>query len=207
MSSIHLRDGVIGIRWHGRGGQGAVTGAIALAVAAVEEGLYAQAFPEFGAERRGAPVRAYNRISKKPIITRSVVSEPDVVIVLDSSLSPSVYLSGLKPGGWVIINSKQGARALVEKLNIDNVAVVDATGIALKFIKAPIVNTSMLGAVAKDLSFISLEALAKAIARIVFEVEVEDVESYLSSSQADPRVKANIEALREAYMRTEVISR
>ncbi|MEM1927313.1 MAG: 2-oxoacid:acceptor oxidoreductase family protein [Acidilobaceae archaeon] len=204
--SLQLLSEELGIRWHGRGGQGAVTGAIVLAVAAVDEGFYAQAFPEFGAERRGAPVRAYNRISRNPIVTRAVVLEPHIVAVLDSSLSPSIYLSGLKPQGWVVVNTKRRAKDLAESLGVSRVAVVDATGIALKHMKAPIANTPMLGALAKILGFVSLDSLARAIARVVFETEVEDVESYLKSPRGDPRVKANIEALREAYEKTEVVS-
>lgn len=203
---VLIRSGEeIGIRWHGRGGQGAVTGAVVLAVAAVEEGLYAQAFPEFGAERRGAPVRAYNRISEKPIVTRSIVLEPDIVAVLDFSLNPSIFLSGLKPGGWVIVNTKLRAEDVARKLGVERVAAVDATGIALRQMKAPIANTPMLGAMAKVLGFVGLDTVARALARVVFEVEVEDVDSYLSSPSGDPRVKANIAALREAYEKTEVV--
>lgn len=198
-------DGELSIRWHGRGGQGAVSGAIVLAVAAVEEGFYAQAFPEFGAERRGAPVRAYNRISREPIVTRSTVTQPDLVVVLDSSLNPSIFMSGLRPRGVVVINSKQDPRIVSEKLGVRRLAVVDATGIALKFMKAPIANTPMLGALAKVLGFISLDNIARAIARVVFETEIDDVDRYLESPGGDQRVKANILALREAYEKTVVI--
>src|SRR5512137_397514 len=97
------------IRWHGRGGQGAVTSAELLARAAINEGKYAQAFPSFGPERRGAPVLAFDRVNpKEPIRVRADISEPDVVVVLDPSLVNIVNVtSGLKENGTLIINTKK----------------------------------------------------------------------------------------------------
>src|SRR5208283_1911563 len=105
---------MVEIRWHGRGGQGAVTSAELLARAAIAEGKYAQAFPSFGPERRGAPVLAFVRVDKsKPIRIRAEIKEPDVVVVLDPGLLTTVnVLTGLKPGGIVIINSKKSAQQL-----------------------------------------------------------------------------------------------
>jgi len=99
---------LVEIRWHGRGGQGAVTSAELLARAAISEGKYAQAFPSFGAERRGAPVLAFVRISENaPIWTRAEVTEPDVVVVLDPSLLRIVDVtSGLKDGGTFVVNTR-----------------------------------------------------------------------------------------------------
>jgi len=100
-------NSLIEIRWHGRGGQGAVTSTELLAQAAISEGKYAQAFPSFGPERRGAPVQAFNRIdARKPVKIRADITEPDVVVVLDPGLLDKVNVtSGLKKGGKVIINT------------------------------------------------------------------------------------------------------
>ncbi|MCE4620518.1 MAG: pyruvate ferredoxin oxidoreductase subunit gamma [Desulfurococcales archaeon] len=155
------------IRWHGRGGQGAVTAAMILAEAAIFEGKYAQAFPEFGAERRGAPVRAYTRVSDKPILTRAPITRPDVVVVLDSSLPKELYLAGLKEGGLILVNTKKTAGEFAESTGIDTskyrLYTVDATRIALEILGVPIVNTAMVGALVKVLPIVSLENVEKAI--------------------------------------------
>ncbi|MEM0319993.1 MAG: 2-oxoacid:acceptor oxidoreductase family protein, partial [Candidatus Nezhaarchaeales archaeon] len=99
---------MIEIRWHGRGGQGAVTAAEILASAAALEGKWVQAFPSFGAERRGAPVQAYTRIDEKPILDRSFIYEPDIVVVLDEGLLDAErdsVLMGLKLNGKLVVNS------------------------------------------------------------------------------------------------------
>src|SRR5512147_339759 len=97
---------MIEIRFHGRGGQGAVSSAELAALAAIEEGKFAQAFPSFGPERRGAPVMAFVRVSEKPIVTREKIYEPDIVIVLDPTLLKIVNVeAGLKKGGIIILNS------------------------------------------------------------------------------------------------------
>ena len=138
------------IRWHGRGGQGSVTSAELLAQAAIAEGKYAQAFPSFGPERRGAPVQAFNRIDpKEPVRIRADITNPDIVIVLDPSLLEKVNVtSGLKPDGLVIINTVRTAEDIKSRFGIKNpVATVDATKIAREKLGVPIVNTTMLGAV------------------------------------------------------------
>ena len=143
---------LIEIRWHGRGGQGAVTTAELLAQAAISEGKYAQAFPSFGPERRGAPVQAFNRIdSREPVRIRVDITKPDCVVVLDPSLLGKVNVtSGLKEGGWVIINTRKTAGEIRNEFGIKNpVATVNATRIAREVLGVPIVNTTMLGAVIK----------------------------------------------------------
>ncbi len=143
---------LVEIRWHGRGGQGAVTTAELLAQAAISEGKYAQAFPSFGPERRGAPVQAFNRIdSREPVRIRADINQPDVVVVLDPSLLGKVNVtSGLKEGGWVIINTRKTAKEIKSEFGIKNpVATVNATKIAREVLGVPIVNTTMLGAVVK----------------------------------------------------------
>lgn len=140
------------IRWHGRGGQGAVTSTEMLAQAAISEGKFAQAFPSFGPERRGAPVQAFNRVdTSAPVRIRVDITEPDVVVVLDPSLLDKVNVtSGLKKGGYVIINTRKTAEEIKNEFNISYpVATVNATKIAREVLGVPIVNTTMLGAVIK----------------------------------------------------------
>ncbi len=150
---------LVEIRWHGRGGQGAVTSAELVAQAAINEGKYAQAFPSFTPERRGAPLLAFNRInSEKPIRTRAEIDEPDVVIVLDSSLLPIIDVtSGLKENGLVIINTRRPVEEIRTEFGITGrLATIDATRIAQELIKVPIVNTTMIGALIKTTRVIKL---------------------------------------------------
>ena len=201
-----MRDlGRIEVRWHGRGGQGAVTASIVLSEAASYEGLYAQAFPEFGPERRGAPVRAYTRISKEPIRSRSPIQNPDFVVVLDSSLSPKVFLQGLKGDGFLVINTKLPARAVSSNLGLSRVVVVDATSIALRTLKAPVVNIAMLGALARVLPIVSLESIAKATLKTLFNIKLEGgLASAIKYGLLGEAALGNIEALLEAYRLAEV---
>ncbi len=153
---------LIEIRWHGRGGQGAVTSAELLAMGAIDEGKYAQAFPSFGPERRGAPVLAFDRISgKEPIRIRAEITEPDVVVVLDPGLLTIVNVtSGLKEQGTVIINTRKPLPDIESGLgNKWRLAVVDATKIARELMGVPIVNTTMLGAVLRVTGVVKLESL------------------------------------------------
>jgi len=142
---------LIEIRWHARGGQGAVTASKLLAEAALEEGKYFQGMPDYGAERMGAPIRAFTRISSEPIVPYCQVTEPDVVVVLDPSLMDKVDVtSGLKKGGPVIINTRKTAKEIKKEFGIKNpVATVNATKIARDVLGVPIVNTTVLGAVIK----------------------------------------------------------
>jgi pyruvate ferredoxin oxidoreductase gamma subunit len=150
---------MIEIRFHGRGGQGAVTAAEILAKAAFEDGKYCQAFPFFGAERKGAPVMAFTRIHDKPIRRRYQVYNPDHVLVLDETLLEAVdVLSGLKTGGKVIVNTKEDL-----KLGDAEVHTIDATGIALDVLSVPIVNTVMLGSFARIIGGVSLDSIIKII--------------------------------------------
>ena len=150
------------IRWHGRGGQGAVTSAELVAQAAIGEGKYAQAFPAFGAERRGAPVVAFVRISSsEPIRVRAEIAEPDVVVVLDPALLRTVDVtSGLKANGVLVVNTKKPPEQISEEFSITwSLATVDATKIAKELLGVPIVNTSMIGALLKATSVVKLESL------------------------------------------------
>lgn len=155
-------DGLIEIRWHGRGGQGAVTSAELVAQAAINEGRYAQAFPAFGAERRGAPVVAFVRINPdEPIRVRAEVAEPDVVVVLDPGLLRIVDVtSGLKATGMLVVNTKKQPEQIRQEFGLNwSLATVDATKIARELLGVPIVNTSMIGALLKATEVVKLESL------------------------------------------------
>jgi len=153
--------GLTEIRWHGRGGQGAVTSAELLAQAAISEGKYAQAFPAFGAERRGAPVTAFVRIDTKPILVRAEIAEPDVVVLLDSSLLRTVDVTaGLKDGGILVVNTRKQPDEFGREFGSDwSLATVDATRIARELLGVPIVNTSMIGALVKATGVVALDSV------------------------------------------------
>lgn len=157
------------IRFHGRGGQGAVIGSEVLAHALFIEGKYVQAFPAFGVERRGAPVTAFCRMDDKPIYLRNQIYRPDHLVVLDASLLQATgFTQGLKPNGMVIINGKS-KQAYYKNLIGDDfqLFVVNAGAIAvahgLGSPANPIVNTAILGAFSRATGLVSLEAVEKAI--------------------------------------------
>jgi pyruvate ferredoxin oxidoreductase gamma subunit len=162
-------NSLIEIRWHGRGGQGAVTSTELLAQAAISEGKFAQAFPSFGPERRGAPVQAFNRVDEKaPIRIRVDITEPDVVVVLDPGLLDKVDVtSGLKKGGYVIINTRKTAAEISKEFKITGhpIATIDATKIAREVLGVPIVNTTMLGAVIRITGVIKKESAHSPLAK------------------------------------------
>ena len=156
----------------GRGGQGAVTAANILVQAAIYENKYGQGSPFFGAERRGAPVAAYARVSDKPILRRGIVSRADAIVVLDHKLIDIGVLKRyiIKPGGALIVNTPQGKSISRELINAEGrvaVYTVNATRIAeeLKLIVAgwPVVNTSMLGALARVLPAVSIDSVVRAV--------------------------------------------
>lgn len=156
---------MIEVRWHGRGGQGAVTSVELLAQAAIGVGKYAQGFPSFGPERRGAPVAAFSRIDDKKIKVRSGIYKPDVVIVLDSSLIGLVdVMDGLKPDGKLIVNTPKTTEEIRKELNFGGtVATVDGTGIARQEMGVPIANTTMIGALLKLIGVMELDAMKEAV--------------------------------------------
>ncbi|UCF09171.1 MAG: pyruvate ferredoxin oxidoreductase subunit gamma, partial [Thermoplasmata archaeon] len=176
--------------FHGRGGQGAVTAANILAMAAFRENKDVQAFPYFGVERRGAPVTAFTKIDDRPVRIKSQIYEPDYVIVLDASLLKAVDVTqGLKPEGIVLINTDKKPDDLKDVKG--KVATVDATKIAVKHglgsKEAPIVNTAILGAFARATGTVKIESI---------------VESILESAPA--KRKENAEAAKEAYESVQV---
>jgi pyruvate ferredoxin oxidoreductase gamma subunit len=139
------------IRLHGRGGQGAVTSAELLALSAINEGKYGQAFPSFGPERRGAPVVAFCRVDDKQIKVRTEINNPDLVLVLDPSILRIVNVTaGLKDDGILVTNTKYTADEIRKELGLTcKIAVVNATRIAREELGLPITNTTMLGALLK----------------------------------------------------------
>jgi pyruvate ferredoxin oxidoreductase gamma subunit len=151
---------LIAIRVHGRGGQGAVTSAELLAQAAIGEGKYAQAFPSFGPERRGAPVQAFIRISNQPIRIRAEVTEPTIVMVLDPGLLAIIKVTGgLGKNGTIVVNTKSPDSIPDAIRQNFRVATVDANRIAREVIGVPIVNTTMIGALLKAVEVVKLDSL------------------------------------------------
>ena len=145
-------NNLIEIRWHGRGGQGAKTASLLLADAAFNTGKYIQGFPEYGPERMGAPITAYNRISNTPIRIHSNIYEPDYVVVVDDSLLEAVDVTaGLKPDGAIVINTTKGRDELKSLLNgyTGDVYTIDARKISLETLGKYFPNTPMLAAIVK----------------------------------------------------------
>ena len=180
------------IRWHGRGGQGAKTAALLVADAAVETGKYIQAFPEYGPERMGAPVFAFNRISDKPILQHCGIKEPNIVVVLDPTLMESIDITeGLAKDGIVLVNTQKSAEEIKKELKIISqmVYVVDASRIAKDVLKRDIPNTPMLG------------ALIKVSKLLEFEPMLESVKSRLHHKfpTRPDVVEGNIMAIKRAY--------
>ncbi len=178
------------IRWHGRGGQGAVTAAKLLASAAMRSGKNFQAFPEYGSERRGAPVQAFTRIGDETIRDVSQIYEPDVVVILDPSLIGTVPLtSGLSNDGILLANFDGSAEELRRKVGLEDgkVYAVNATAIAVEATGRPITNTPMVG------------ALVKVSGALEIEEVVTEVKATFGDKLSPRLVEANITALRRAY--------
>lgn len=145
-------DKLVEIRWHGRGGQGAKTAALLLADVAFETGRYVQGFPEYGPERMGAPITAYNRIAEEKIRVHSNIYEPNFVVVIDDTLiQPANVAKGLLPGGAILINSKKSREEIKAKLgNYDGkFVVIDAERISVETIGKNFPNIPMLSALVK----------------------------------------------------------
>lgn len=155
------------VRLHGRGGQGVVSAAQLIADAAVIEGKCVQAFPEFGAERSGAPIAAYARISDGPIEIHSFIRSPDVVVVIDRSMARfGSTTSGLDSEGYFICNFDGSPHELRSQLNLNDtvkVSALDATGIALKCIGKDFPNTPMLGALLKATRIVGYDSMVSVL--------------------------------------------
>ena len=145
-------DNLVEIRWHGRGGQGTKTASLLLADAAFNTGKYVQGFPEYGPERMGAPITAYNRISNNPIVIHSNIYEPDYVVVVDDTLLESVDVTaGLKESGAIVINTVKDAEYLKKVLKGYNgeIYCIDARSISEEALGRYFPNTPMLAAIVK----------------------------------------------------------
>jgi pyruvate ferredoxin oxidoreductase gamma subunit len=158
---------MIEIRFHGRGGQGAVTSAELVAQAAIDSGKYATAFPSFGPERRGAPVVAFARVDDHPVRVRCKVYNPDVVVVLDPSLAEIANpTDGLREDGVLVINSSKDPVTIRKELSYrGKLAVVDASTIAREVLGIPITNTTMVGALVRGAGLVDLTFLEEPFKR------------------------------------------
>lgn len=157
---------LVEVRWHGRGGQGVVTVSRLLAYAALLDGKYVQAFPEFGPERRGAPVTGYTRISDEPIRIHSYIYNPDIVVVVDPTIMGSIDVTkGLAENGIIVANTEKSPEDLKSQLGAEKAKVytVNAVRIALDILGRPIYNTAMLGALIKASPLVSLDSLSRVV--------------------------------------------
>ena len=155
---------MIEIRWHGRGGQGAKTASLLLADAAFNTGKYIQGFPEYGPERMGAPITAYNRISSEPIRIHSNIYEPDFVVVVDDTLLESVNVTdGLKEEGAIVINTTKNKEELESLLNgyKGRVYTIDARKVSMETLGKYFPNTPMLAAIVKVSGIMNEEEFIK----------------------------------------------
>jgi pyruvate ferredoxin oxidoreductase gamma subunit len=185
-----IGETMIEIRFHGRGGQGAVTSAELLAQAAIDQDKFATAFPSFGPERRGAPVVAFARVDDQPIRLRCKIYSPDVVVVLDPSLLEIANpAAGITSDGVLIINSFHDPASIRSKLSYrGKMAVVDASRIAKEVIGLPITNTTMVGALIRATDVLAVDALREPFKRRFGKIA--------------PR---NIEAMERAFAETAVV--
>ncbi len=178
------------IRFHGRGGQGAVLASTILAQALVEEGRYAVAIPSFGFERRGAPVAAFLRTDDREIRSMTNIYTPDCILCIDPTMSRSVDIfAGMHDGGTLVQCTKDTPEQMKLPPNLGRAALCDAIGIALPIFRRPITNTIMLGAFARATGMVSLEALKRALA---------------ASDFRDAGLKQNLEAVERGFEETTV---
>ncbi|MFA5148773.1 MAG: 2-oxoacid:acceptor oxidoreductase family protein [Candidatus Omnitrophota bacterium] len=182
--------GITEVVWHGRGGQGAVTAAKLLGEAALREGKNLQAFPEFGAERTGAPVRSFTRLSDKPITIHCSITAADCIVVLDPTLIDVVDITeGMKDDTSIVINTVFSAKEIREKLGIKGgkIFTVDATSISVAKVGRNIPNMPMVGALLKATGLIKLESLTDTFK-----------ESFAAKFTPEV-IKGNLEAIEQAY--------
>lgn len=182
---------LIEVRWHGRGGQGAVTASKLLATSALAEDKYIQAFPEYGPERMGAPIQSFTRISETPIKIHCHVTNPDIVVVLDPTLLKAVDVTeGLTEDGVLIINTEESAAEVRKKLNLNNsgkIYTVDASKIAQETLGKPLPNTPLIGALIKVTGLLALNNV------------LADIEDKFKKKFSSKIVEGNINAIKRAY--------
>jgi len=178
------------IRWHGRGGQGAKTAAGMVAEVAVDAGSNAQAAPEYGAEREGAPIKAYTRISSKPIRVHDAIYFPDVVVVMDDTLLETESVEdGLTEEGILLVNTKKSPAQVRQQLGLKGrkVFTIDAMDIALKEIGRPIPNTVMIGALVQLTGAVDGKEIEK------------DIRKKLGGKLSEAMLQGNIRAVERAF--------
>ena len=184
-------SGLLEIRWHGRGGQGTVTAAKVFADACLSGGRYVQAFPEYGPERSGAPLRAYNRVSQKELRMHCPVLKPNIVAVVDATLLDGINVTEGSPDDAVfIVNSSKDTKEIRKKLEAkptQKVFTVDASKIAIDCFGMPMPNSPMVGALAKVSGIVSLEAV------------LEDVKKSFGKKFSQKVIDGNLEAVKRGY--------
>lgn len=192
-----MAEDLIEIRWHGRGGQGAKTAALLFGEAAIDTGMFIQAFPEYGPERTGAPIKSFNRLSKKPIRLHSGIINPNIVLVLDPTLLKTVdVLEGLEKGGILIVNTHKSSKEMREELSVEPgilVYTLDASKIAMETIGMNKPNTPMLGALARVTHILDFDKMLESIERKLkkkFRGKPEEI------------VSKNMEAIKTAHKMT-----
>ena len=180
------------IRWHGRGGQGAITVSRVLAMAALKKDLFVQSFPEYGPERGGAPMKAYNRIDAREITLHCGIYEPDLVAVLDRTLLTAEDVTeGLKPNGALVVNTPEDPKEVRSLLGFaSKILTVDADFIARQTNKFP--NVALLGALMRTIAFIPMELVEEALQEL------------LAEKLAKPAIKLNLDALRRGYEQAQI---
>lgn len=187
-----MKQEILEIRWHGRGGQGAKTAALLFADAALNSGKFVQAFPEYGPERMGAPVVAFNRLSDRPITLHCSITEPKIVIVLDATLMGKVnVVEGLPADGMLIVNTTDAPSKVRQDLKLkgSKVFTVDASGISKQAIGRDIPNTPMLGALLKASGILDFKAT-------LAETETKLKKKFASKPEV---VEGNLKAISRAH--------
>jgi len=185
---------MIEVRWHGRGGQGAKTAAQFLAEASLDTGKYIQAFPEYGPERAGAPIRTYTRISAKPINLHCGVTNPEYVVVIDPTLLSPKVVDGLSDKGILLVNTSESVVSVRHKTGFKEgkVATVDATKISLDTLGKPMPNMPMLGALIKVVPLVKLDAL------------YEKIKAKFLKKIGEEKTEANIAGIKRAYQEVKI---
>lgn len=185
-----MTESLLEVRFHGRGGQGAKTAAQLLAEAALIEGKQVQAFPEYGPERMGAPVRAYVRIANRPITTYAPVTNPNIVVVIDDTLVSTIDVTeGLGPEGILVINSGKDAETVRKELDSfkGKIVTIDGTAISFKFLKRNVPNTALVGALVKATGIVEFSGIKKVI------------KDHFLLKLGKDKTEANIKISEEAY--------
>jgi len=186
---------MIEVRWHGRGGQGAKTASQFLGEAALDTGKFIQSFPEYGPERAGAPMKAFNRISEKPIYIHSSVTNPEIVVVIDPTLVGAIdVVEGLGDNGVLLVNTDKSPEDMRKATGFKKgkVGTVDATKIALETLKLPMPNMPMLGALLKVDPLVTIDQLS------------ERVKGKFLKKIGEEKTKANLECITRAYSEVKI---